>query len=226
MQHSIVYALAHRRPDAGPLGKPNSCTERITIFRRLSSSFANSLSRTHLRSPLAGPHVEPHAGPHASPHPVPQRLSFSCPHIGTEQQRPHAITVSSAVGYSIGCAKQPVADAFTQPTSDIGSVNLTNLAPDIVGIGSGSEHCALTHAEPRAVCVAVILTVAASFGRRCLQLTSAESVTDSRSVEVSDARSVEVAQLTSDIGLHHILTITEPIGCAEPQQINSGPGTQ
>ncbi len=185
MQHSIVYALAHRRPDAGPLGKPNSCTERITIFRRLSSSFANSLSRTHLRSPLAGPHVGPHAGPHASPHAVPQRLSFSCPHIGTEQQRPHAITVSSAVGDSIGCAKQPVADAFTYLTSDIGSVNRTNLAPDIVGIGSGSEHCALTHAEPRAVCVAVILTVAASFGRRCLQLASAESIADSRSVEAT-----------------------------------------
>ncbi len=86
MQHSIVYALAHRRPDAGPLGKSNSCTERITVFRRLSSSFASSLSRTHLRSPLAGPHVGPHASPHASPHAIPQRLSFSCPHIGTEQQ--------------------------------------------------------------------------------------------------------------------------------------------
>ena len=75
------------------------------------------------------------------------------------------------------------------------------------------------HSLPRAVCVAVILTDAASYERRCLQLASAESV--------ADARSVEATQLTSDIGfdigfhriltigLHHILTIADPISCAE-----------
>ena len=93
MQHRRVHTLAHRRPNSCSFGKPHARAESITVFRSDTTSLAKSLAHTH---PYALP--SPDARADARAQPISLSGADTKPHVGPQQQPPHARTIERSIG--------------------------------------------------------------------------------------------------------------------------------